>query len=178
MTGWIGIALGDMTGIGPEVALKALAAEMPADDTRYLLLGDEAHVRRVNEEMRVGLQLQPYPGPGDSGRVFIHPALTGPLPSTLSPGSPTAARAALDWLTDGAQRCLRRELDALVTAPVNKEAIIRAGQPFTGQTEYLSHLANAERTAMMLLGHDERGQWLRVVLATTRVPLKLVADNL
>jgi len=179
MTGWIGIALGDMTGIGPEVALKALAAEMPADDTRYLLLGDEAHVRRLNEEMRVGLPLQPYGGPGDSGRVFIHPALAGPLPSTLSPGSPTAARAALDWLTDGAQRCLRRELDALVTAPVNKEAIIRAGEKsFVGQTEFLSQLAGAERTAMMLLGEDGRHRRLRVALVTTHVPLKRVAETL
>ena len=41
MTGFIGISLGDATGIGPEVTLKALAAELPGDDTRYLILGDE-----------------------------------------------------------------------------------------------------------------------------------------
>ena len=40
MTGWIGISLGDITGIGPEVTLKALAVEAKADDTRYLLIGD------------------------------------------------------------------------------------------------------------------------------------------
>ena len=40
MTGWIGITLGDVTGIGPEVALKAVAAEADNDDTRYLLIGD------------------------------------------------------------------------------------------------------------------------------------------
>ena len=40
MTGWIGISLGDITGIGPEVTLKALAVEAQADDTRYLLIGD------------------------------------------------------------------------------------------------------------------------------------------
>ncbi len=40
MTGWIGITLGDVTGIGPEVALKAIAAEAHNDDTRYLLIGD------------------------------------------------------------------------------------------------------------------------------------------
>ena len=49
MTGWIGIALGDVTGIGPEVALKALAAEAPTDDTRYLLIGDSGHVGWLNE---------------------------------------------------------------------------------------------------------------------------------
>ncbi|MGA2556706.1 MAG: 4-hydroxythreonine-4-phosphate dehydrogenase PdxA, partial [Verrucomicrobiota bacterium] len=60
----------------------------------------------------------------------------------------------------------------------SKESIIRAGQAFIGQTEYLSQLAGAERTGMMLLGQDERGRWLRVVLATTHVPIKLVAEQL
>src|SRR2546430_16593723 len=123
MTGWIGIALGDMTGIGPEVALKALAAVMPADDTRYLLLGDEAHVRRLNEEMRVGLPLQPYGGPGDSRRGFIHPAPAGPLPSTLSPGSPTAPRAALAWPTPPGPRRLRHARHAPLPAPPQQRAL-------------------------------------------------------
>jgi 4-hydroxythreonine-4-phosphate dehydrogenase len=47
-----------------------------------------------------------------------------------------------------------------------------------GQTEMLSQLARTERTAMMLLGQDDRGRWLRVALATTHVPLKNVSDQL
>ena len=47
MTGWIGISLGDATGIGPEVALKAVAAEAAKDDSTYLLVGDENCVRRL-----------------------------------------------------------------------------------------------------------------------------------
>ena len=50
--------------------------------------------------------------------------------------------------------------------------------PFVGQTEFLSQLAGAERTAMMLLGQDDRQRWLRVALATTHLPLKLVAGQL
>jgi len=66
-----------------------------------------------------------------------------------------------------------------VTAPVNKEAIIRAGRAlFVGQTEFLSELAGVNRTAMMLLGADERDRWLRVALATTHVPIRRVADQL
>src|SRR5436190_21727356 len=178
MTGWIGIALGDFTGIGPEVALKALAAEAAADDTRYLLIGDAALLRQLNEQLRLRLPLEPYEGASESGRFFVHSPMSEALPGTLSPGSPAAALAALSWLTDGAQRCLRRELDALVTAPVNKESILRAGQPFIGQTEFLSRLAGTDRTAMMLLGEDDRHRWLRVALATTHLPLKRVADQL
>jgi 4-hydroxythreonine-4-phosphate dehydrogenase len=82
-------------------------------------------------------------------------------------------------LQDGAELCLRGEADALVTAPVNKESIIRSGVThFVGQTELLSALAGTERTAMMLLGCDDRNRWLRVVLATTHVSIRNVAQSL
>src|SRR5262245_57668328 len=101
---WIGISLGDMTGIGPEVALKALAVEASSGDTRYLLIGDEAVARRLNEELGLGLSLQPYQGPEDeSGRIFICNPLPDPLPADLIEGSPTAARAAVAWLREGAE---------------------------------------------------------------------------
>jgi len=177
MRGWIGITLGDVTGIGPEVALKAFAAELPLDDTRYLLIGDAGHARQINQQLALKLQLQTYGGPNGAGRVFITNPLAEPLSLDLVEGSPAAARAAVAWLADGAQRCLRQELDALVTAPVSKEAIVRAGQAFVGQTEFLSQIAGVERTAMMLLGQDERGRWLRVALVTTHLPLKLVAEH-
>lgn len=79
---------------------------------------------------------------------------------------------------DGARRCLAGEFQGLITGPVNKEAILQAGVPFVGQTEFLSQMAGTSRTAMMLLGHDDRGRWLRVVLVTTHLPLKNVASAL
>ncbi|MHB8519884.1 MAG: 4-hydroxythreonine-4-phosphate dehydrogenase PdxA [Limisphaerales bacterium] len=177
MTGWIGITLGDFAGIGPEVTLKALAAEAGADDVRYLLLGDETRTLKLNEQLGLGLPLR-LSRAAVEGRFFVHNPHPDPLPMELAPASPTAALAAIACVTDGAQRCLRLELDALVTAPLNKEGVIRAGQPFVGQTEFLSQLAGTDQTAMMLLGEDGRGQWLRVALVTTHVPLKLVADQL
>ena len=169
--------MGDVTGIGPEVTLKALAAELPAGDTRYLLIGDEGCLSRLNQQLGLNLAWQRFNNGNESGRVFICNPLTEPLPAELTDGSPVAARAAVAWLREGAERCLRQELDALVTAPVNKEAIIRSGQAFVGQTEFLSQFAGTEQTAMMLLGQDDRGRWLRVTLATTHVPLRLVAEQ-
>lgn len=171
--GTIAIALGDAGGIGPEVALKAVAAELAGDETCYLFIGDADLVRRLNT--RLGLKLPLSEG----GRVSCHNPLASPLTSPLPPGSPEAAQAALAWLREGAQLCLRGKSAALVTAPVNKESIIRAGETdFVGQTELLSALAKTERTAMMLLGHDDRGRWLRVALATIHVPIKEVAQAL
>jgi 4-hydroxythreonine-4-phosphate dehydrogenase len=178
MSGWIGISLGDMTGIGPEVTLKALAEEAGRDDCRYLLIGDEARLRQLNDRLGLQLPIEVHRDGDEHGRLLIHNSLAEALPASLAPASAAAAHAALAWLTDGAQRCLRGELDALVTAPLNKEAILRAGVPFVGQTEYLSRLAGTERTAMMLLGEDDRGHALRVALATTHIPLRQVPDQI
>jgi 4-hydroxythreonine-4-phosphate dehydrogenase len=175
MTGTIGISLGDVTGVGPEVTLKAIAAELPVDATRYLLIGDPEIVQQINDQLGLKLSIAPLEAASGADRILITNPLGKPLRNDLVDGSPTAARAAVAWLKDGAERCLRQELDALVTAPVNKAAIVRAGHAFIGQTEFLSQLAGAQRTAMMLLGHDEQGRWLRVALVTTHVPLKLVS---
>jgi 4-hydroxy-L-threonine phosphate dehydrogenase PdxA len=174
----IGITLGDVTGIGPEVTLKALAKEAASDQARYLIIGDAAWVRRTNEQLQLKLPLEDYRDKHSAARISIYNPIAESLPPDLVAGSPAAARAAVAWLKEAAERCLRHELDAMVTAPVSKENIIRAGHAFVGQTEFLSQLAGTERTVMMLLGHDDRGRWLRVALATTHLPLKNVSEQL
>jgi 4-hydroxythreonine-4-phosphate dehydrogenase len=172
----IGISLGDATGIGPEVTLKALATEAGLDDARYVLIGDSEQLHQLNQSLGLNLPLAKY-----SDRGTNRFSVCGPLASlatNLPAGSPEAARAAVEWLEHGAQLCLRGELDALVTAPVNKHAIMCAGIPFVGQTEFLSQQACVSRTVMMLLGPDERGRWLRVALATVHIALRDVAVKL
>ncbi len=178
MKNWIGISLGDATGIGAEVALKAIAAEAKVDEIKYLLIGDEPFLRRLNDSPGLNLPLNTFSSYDESGRFFITNPLSGTLPEKLPAGSPLAANAAVAALHDGGHRCLRGELDALVTAPVNKESIVRAGHKFVGQTEFLSDLAGTQRTAMMLLGTDERGRWLRVALATVHISIKTVPEKL
>jgi 4-hydroxythreonine-4-phosphate dehydrogenase len=189
MTGWIGISLGDVTGVGPEVALKAIAAEAGRDAAKYLLIGDENYIRRLNSSLGLNLPLEVFSSYQAAGKFFMvspdaekpgrEPLVQmSPLPERLTAGSSVAAHAAMANLRDGAERCLAGELDALVTAPVNKGSIVRAGYKFIGQTEFLSELAGARRTAMMLLGTDERGRWLRVALATVHISLKTVSEKL
>ena len=177
----IAIALGDAGGIGPEVALKAVASELAADDSRYLLIGDEALVRLLNEQLGLRLDIHSTTEAKPSDRITV----SNPLPATVPhsafrvPHSPEAARAAIAWLKHGAELCLRGKAAALVTAPVNKESIINSGEhDFVGQTELLSALAQTDRTAMMLLGCDDRQRWLRVALATIHVPIARVAQSL
>ena len=99
-------------------------------------------------------------------------------------GNPRTRRRAdaADWVVTGAQRCLRGEFAALVTAPIAKELLPRAGYPFVGQTELLAHLSHTKKFAMMLATPTEeprqkRGDRagapvLRVALVTTHAPLR------
>ena len=177
MKNWLGISLGDITGVGPEVTLKAIAAEQGKSGVRYLLIGDESCVQRLNQKLNLGLSLKTFTDYSVPAGVYVvNPS--APLPENLPGGSPLAANAAVASLLDAGMRCLQGELDAMITAPVNKESIIEAGHKFVGQTEFLSELAGTNRTAMMLLGPDERGRWLRVALATIHIPIKDVPVKL
>jgi len=175
----VGVALGDVTGIGPEVALKALQRAVQPDRDAgvpradFLILGDLGWLERANRAIGLELDLDSAPGAGiGRTRVCVRDPRPEPLSADLSPGAAPAARAAVDWLRYGAQRCLAGELDALVTAPVNKGAIERAGIPFIGQTEFLAELAGVPDPIMMLLGDDDRGRWLRVALVTTHLAMR------
>lgn len=174
----IAISVGDVTGIGPEVTLKALAQEDLRCDTSYCLLGDIERIVALNQQLGLRLPLSTQVTKAAPGQIEVFNPLGEDLPREIPSGAPEAARAAVAWVKAGAEGCLRHKFDALVTAPVNKESIIRAGVPFVGQTEMLSELAGERRTAMMLLGQDEKGRWLRVALATTHVPIKYVSAQL
>lgn len=182
----IGISLGDVTGVGPEVTLKALAAltteQLKAD---FTIIGNAGVVEDWTQ--RLGL------GPEVSARIrVLDPCKQGSGAANASPqtlpddveerrlpaGAAPAARAAVDWIREGARLCLAGELDALVTAPVNKHAIVQAGIPFIGHTELLSDIAGEPRTVMMLLGPDEKNRWLRVALATVHVAIREVSVKL
>ena len=91
-----------------------------------------------------------------------------PANASFTPGrlSADAGRAAYDVLVRAVDAAMRGEVDAIATAPVNKEAFHLAGLPWAGHTDLLAHLTGARHVAMMF--HSEA---LRVVLATVHVPL-------
>ncbi|MGB9603534.1 MAG: PdxA family dehydrogenase, partial [Limisphaerales bacterium] len=175
----IGITLGDVTGIGPEVVVKALVSELSQDATQYLVIGDRGVFDETCRKLNLNLSFDTGFNPNSRVAVFNPTAIQFSEISNLKKGDPKAAIAAVEWLKYGATLCLNKRLEALVTAPVNKEAIISAGLTgFVGQTELLSQISETRNTAMMLLGCDEQNRWVRVVLATTHVPIRRLADVL
>jgi len=177
MTGTIGISAWRHNGIGPEVALKALAVECNAQDVGYLVIGDVQHLRALNRQLGLNLPLEDYTG--TCFRAKFQFTILGrnrypPNSRRVQPRQPGSVAGC----GEGARRCLSHELLAMVTAPVNKESIVPRRPELCRPDGILSELADAKRTAMMLLGEDEHGRWLRVALATTHVPLKKVSENL
>ncbi len=179
----LGVTLGDITGIGPEVALKAIARELGADtDTRYVVIGTAAVTDHfcglLGLEGAVPAWADRETPEGSGSRLYVLDPDPVPLPLDLPIADPRASLAAVRWLEVGARLCLSSELHGMVTAPVSKQSILATGTPFVGQTEFLAEIAGVADPVMMLLGHDDRGRWLRVVLATTHLPLHRVASSL
>ncbi len=176
----VGITLGDVTGIGPEVVLKALSklgvpgGELEGAGAQVVILGDPGWFSRMQEALGSAGGLPA--GDSSRNRFTIVRGRAELLPPSMGAGDPRASRAAVEWLEEGARLCLAGELEALVTAPVNKDAINRAGVAFVGQTELLADAADIPNPVMMLLGHDAQERWLRVALTTTHLALRAVPD--
>ncbi len=143
----IAVTLGDPRGIGPEITARALQTPLAAT---VVVVGPDDLLAGIPAEARVGV------GAWDGG--------TGERAGSAALRAGTLAGRAVET---AARMALAGEVDALVTAPVEKFALQHAGFPWPGHTEWLAHLAGDVEVAMMLAG---RG--LRVVLVTTHVALR------
>ncbi len=143
----IAVTLGDPRGIGPEITARALQTPLAAT---VVVVGPDDLLPGIPAEARVGV------GAWDGG--------TGERAGSAALRAGTLAGRAVET---AARMALAGEVDALVTAPVEKFALQHAGFPWPGHTEWLAHLAGDVEVAMMLAG---RG--LRVVLVTTHVALR------
>jgi 4-hydroxythreonine-4-phosphate dehydrogenase len=153
-TARIAISLGDPSGVGPEVVVRALAARPGAD---VLIYGDRGVLARAAATTGVAAP------PAERVRAVtdVGESVVAGLPNDAS------GRAQLAYLTAATDAVLAGEAAALVTAPISKEWIARAGFTFPGHTEYLADRAGAREFAMMLAGPK-----LRVTVATTHVALR------
>ena len=169
----LGLTLGDPAGIGPEIAVKAALGPRWPPSLSLVLIGSSALIR---EECR--RQKLPLPAPCEDGLGIPHVGLWDPAAGPtafVTPGrcSARGARQAVSWIEAGVRACPAGVLNGLVTGPINKEGLQRAGVPFPGHTEMLASLTGARRFAMLLVGGP-----LRVVLATRHIPLAQVAARL
>ena len=169
----LAITMGDPAGVGPEIVVKALGSPRLWKVCRPVVIGRrpvmEAAAGALGARIRfieAGSRL-PASYPGRCPLIETGPE-RDPLPALGRP-SAGGGRAALEAVTEAICLALGRRVDAIVTAPISKEAIRAAGSPFPGHTEMLAAFTAARRHAMMLVGGP-----LRVSLATIHEPLARV----
>ena len=158
----LALTVGDPAGIGPEIVLKALAAEArpPAE---WVVYGPVAALEE--RARRFGL---PGPAPLAAGLVDVGVGEV-PLGAVSAEGGRAAAAAVQAAVADA----LAGRVRGIVTAPLNKESLRAAGHPWPGHTELLAEAAGVSDVAMLFVGGG-----LRVALLTIHRSLRSVPDAL
>lgn len=161
----IGISSGDPSGIGLEVILKAFPAV--ADSAQWILYTDALAFDRHHVRFGNGLPYRWIEGAHQATDwAVLHlievPGATCPIP--WGDVQPAAGERALAYLNAAGNAALRREIAAIVTAPVHKAAI---GKKFKGQTDFLAEQAKTSRFAMAFFAPT-----FKVVLATVHLSLR------
>jgi len=154
----VAISMGDPSGIGPEIVLKALDDPHVAQRARWIVVGDK-HVLDLAERLS-GLRLQNAELRFVTDLGSIGDFLFGKL-------NPRYGQAAVEYVRAATMLCLSGEADAMVTAPLNKEAVVLSGRAFSGHTEYIAELCGAKESRMLL--SSER---LSTVHVSTHIPLR------
>ena len=165
----LAVSPGDPAGIGPDICIKAFGLNKDLDFSP-VVFGDINLFKERAQNLEVDIKIQEYKGQTDlDGKSFW--ILPYPLDLKVEPGEPNPNYGGylIKVLEDATNLTLKNEFDALVTGPLNKELINKAGISFFGHTEVLADLSNTPKVVMMLTCDN-----LKVALATTHVPLREV----
>ncbi|MBF0428944.1 MAG: 4-hydroxythreonine-4-phosphate dehydrogenase PdxA [Magnetococcales bacterium] len=183
----IAVTMGDPTGVGPEIVLKAFAAPPWKISSRFRLIhiGDpEVYVRTArNLGLNIGFRVVDSleAGIGSSSDSFDILATQAKVDmSTFDVGKPSAAHGAavVESIKTASQLAVEGRVAAMVTPPLHKASVHAAGFDYPGHTEMIAHFLKVEHPVMMLSGNG-----LRVVPATIHqslasVPASLTQDGL
>jgi 4-hydroxythreonine-4-phosphate dehydrogenase len=174
MTPLLGLTVGDPAGIGPEVTLMA-ARDPRSRVARVVAIGSLEALRAAREVLSDGQRLREVAAVSDArcepGTLDV---ITVPSdrPVTFGRLSAVAGQIAFEGVRSAVALALRGDIDGIVTAPLNKEAIALAGHAYPGHTEILAELTGTREFAMMLTA-----QKLRVVHVTTHVGIRQMLER-
>jgi len=158
----IGISLGDAAGIGPEIVYKALSNNSIDKNSHYLIFGSKKIFQRISRILPsinpvVSYQFHPS---SISDQFTLSKNMKGKI-------SKQCGKFAVKWVRDAVLAYKKGEIDALVTAPINKEACHLSGFKFQGHTDFLAYLYKNSSAKMMFYSKK-----MRVILVSHHLALK------
>jgi 4-phospho-D-threonate 3-dehydrogenase / 4-phospho-D-erythronate 3-dehydrogenase len=173
----LAVTLGDPVGIGPEIVARTLADPPGGVVARGLAVGDAAVLRRAAEVCGLDVKIRPVASAADARfeAGVIDVLDLGIAGDDLPWGqvSEVAGRAAIAAIEAATRMAMADEVDAIVTAPINKEAIWAAGSSHLGHTEMLGALTGSDRYATMFMVGD-----LKIFFTTRHMALREALESL
>lgn len=181
----LAITIGDFNGIGPEVALKAILRPAIKKLCTPVLVGPLNVFEQSAKHYKLRLKFAKTSLPLSQSLVSIRTSSSATMipvvdvgdgiAADIQYGIPTKAsgRSAGAALERSVELCLQGKVDAIVTAPVSKEALNLAGYNFPGQTEMIALLSHSQQVVMMLISKD-----MRVGLVTIHTAIKNVSNQI
>ena len=165
----LAVSPGDPAGIGPDICIKAFGQNKNLNFTP-VIFGDMDLFQERAQNLEVDVQVKEFKGQEtlDDSSFWILPY---PLEMRVEPGKPDPSYGEylMKVLREATNLTLNKEFAALVTGPLNKELINKAGISFFGHTEVLAEISDTSKVLMMLTCDN-----LKIALATTHVPLSEV----
>jgi 4-hydroxythreonine-4-phosphate dehydrogenase len=161
----IAVTIGDPAGVGPEIVLKALSTAETQNLADWIVVGDESTLQK--SAATCGISPTSLNATIRDLRV-----ITNAEQFQFGKLNADCGRAAVEYVRVATEMCLTGEADAMVTAPLNKEAVTMSGVPFSGHTEYIAELCGATESRMLLSSTK-----LSVIHVTTHVSLRKALES-
>jgi 4-hydroxythreonine-4-phosphate dehydrogenase len=164
----IGITMGDAAGIGPEIIVKSFAKHDLSTMARAVVIGDAGRLRKAADLLGLDVRVHPVASIGEArfeqGVIDCFDLHLIPDDMPFGTLSAVAGDAAFRFIERAVELAKDGQIDAICTAPLNKEALHAGGHKFPGHTEMLAHLTGVEEVSMMLVAPN-----LRVIHVTTHI---------
>ena len=179
----IAITMGDPAGIGPEIILKAvlqLRDRLLAGSLELSVIGCAATYRATAAALGLPQPITDFRSRGEGGDASSLCFIDAGAGRAVQPGlvSKAAGQAAYQAIDEAVALAMSGVVDAVCTAPLNKEALNLAGHPYGGHTELLADLTGARDSVMMLAHGNMRVSHVSTHTALRQVPGRLTPARL
>jgi 4-hydroxythreonine-4-phosphate dehydrogenase len=172
----LGITMGDAAGIGPELILKAFRNKSLFNVCKPLIIGSADVLNFYIKKLGISVQFKPIMRASDAvyrdGSLDVLDLNEIDVKSLkIGKVSPEPGRAAVIYIQEAGRLACEKTIDAIVSAPLNKESMRLAGYNFEGQTQILAEATGSKRYGMILLLGN-----IRVMMLTTHMALRDACD--
>ena len=174
----IAITAGDVNGVGYEIILKSLTNPHICEICRPIVYGNakvaRQHAKTLNEELHnIQWNIIESPKQAKDGRLNMINCYGDDMPVNIGVSTPEAGQAALKSLQRATADLQQGLVDALVTAPINKDNIQCDQFRYSGHTEYLTHIFGNGAESLMMMLSDR----MRVALVCNHTPIAQVSEQ-